>query len=109
MSNPHPDPALMWQPGQSGNPNGRPKFSARAAIRDRLSAAVGEGDDLGALARKVGDKYAEAALEGNTKQLEAFDRLIQQAEGPHVQEIHAQVEATAKVIIEGWDDEEEKA
>lgn len=109
MANQNPNVSTRYQPGQSGNVAGRPKWSVRSAARDVIGDQVPEGDDLGKLARDLADDLIASARNGDDKRVAVLRGLIAEVEGPHVQEIHAQVEATAKVIIEGWDDEEEKA
>jgi len=36
IKNPNPSPDTRWKPGQSGNPNGRPKFSILSIIKEKL-------------------------------------------------------------------------
>ena len=54
-----------WQPGQSGNPNGRPRkeSSIRAAIAELLSEPEGERDRLRALLESL---YHRATKRGDT-------------------------------------------
>ena len=54
-----------WQPGQSGNPNGRPRkeSSIRAAIAELLSEPEGDRDRLRALLESL---YHRATRRGDT-------------------------------------------
>ena len=54
-----------WQPGQSGNPNGRPRkeSSVRAAIAELLSEPEGDRDRLRALLESL---YHRATKRGDT-------------------------------------------
>lgn len=63
----------QWQPGQSGNPNGRPKSKPfREALRRAIAAA---GDDRDVL-KDVADSLVAEALSGDVQAIrELADRL----------------------------------
>lgn len=66
-----------FQPGQSGNPNGRPKkLPLTDVIREKLEAMKADGKVSNAEA--IADKLIEMALGGS---LEAMKELADRAEG----------------------------
>lgn len=60
---------MPWQPGQSGNPNGRPKKGQ--SLTEALEGALTQ-----AKRRKLARKVVELALEGNLQAIAfVFDRI----------------------------------
>lgn len=84
-------PGKPFQPGQSGNPGGRPRYSIRQYWQERLEElAPGEVDPnatTGALAKQLGELGLEAVLNKDREQLDCIRGLIAEVEGPHKQAI----------------------
>lgn len=69
-----------WQPGESGNPKGRPKGTS---ITDRLRKIV-ERDD-GKVADALAQAAAKAALKGDFR---FWNAILDRLEGPVPQRLH---------------------
>jgi hypothetical protein len=78
MANPNPSPATRIQPGTSGNPGGRPKFSATSdAMRRTL-----EGKTIPRGAGTVAEQLARAAIErARRKSDQALNTVLDRTEG----------------------------
>ena len=77
--NPDKTIAHRWQPGQSGNPGGRPKRTPLAdACRDVLALPVPGDVDGRTYAQKIAATLAEKAAEGDIR---AAQELADRAEG----------------------------
>jgi hypothetical protein len=74
MANPDPSPRTRWQPGQSGNPKGRPRTKP---LTDRLREAIEAVDDEGrSVADRIVEKWIERASGGDVMALkEMLNRL----------------------------------
>ena len=67
----NPDKPWEWKPGQSGNPNGRPKdqFSFMGILRSALAEENKSGKSVG---ERIIARYIKLALAGNGQALEAL-------------------------------------
>ena len=67
----NPDKPWEWKPGQSGNPNGRPKdqFSFMGILRSALAEENRSGKSVG---ERIIARYIKLALAGNGQALEAL-------------------------------------
>ena len=91
-----------FQPGQTGNPGGRPKGSAsiRAALRRSLAAGhESDPDGIGARAVSLAQKYLDAVDTGDRDAIEALDALITQVEGKPTEYVHRTDNSTRTVVV----------
>lgn len=67
----HPDKPWEWKPGQSGNPNGRPKdqFSFMGILRSALAEKNKAGRTVG---ERIVARYIKLGLAGNQPAIEAL-------------------------------------
>ena len=67
----NPDKPWEWKPGQSGNPNGRPKdqFSFMGILRSALAEENKSGHSVG---ERIVMRYINLALQGNQQAAEAL-------------------------------------
>ena len=87
-----------WQPGQSGNPNGRPKNpdSISACIRKILEETDSEGVTK---AQLIAKKLLALALDGDRQ---AMDMVLDRMEGRPIQALmHGSVNETTQSLLEG--------
>lgn len=66
-------PEKRWQPGQSGNPNGRPKNSVTTILKNTSKETT----------KKIANKLTDLAVEGDLK---AIDMFIDRTDGRVVQQ-----------------------
>lgn len=81
-----PPPAEhQFRPGQSGNPDGRPKgsFSIRTALRLKLQAnpVNVEGEQIGKRAAELAQSLIDASDRGEDDLVKALTALIAEVEG----------------------------
>ena len=64
----NPDKPWEWKPGQSGNPNGRPKdqFSFMGILLSALAEENKSGKSVG---ERIVRRYIKLALQGNSRRL----------------------------------------
>ena len=68
--------APRFQPGQSGNPSGRPKNVLSKALRRKLEALESDAPDARVNADVLTDKLFELAVAGNVEAMKmCFDRM----------------------------------
>ena len=67
----NPDKPWEWKPGESGNPNGRPKdqFSFMGILRSALAEKNAAGKSVG---QRLVARYIKLGLAGNPQALEAI-------------------------------------
>jgi hypothetical protein len=88
---------MAFQPGQSGNPGGRPKTKPFAdALRMELAAL---GEDQKAL-RDVAKKLITTALGDSKDSLPAIKELVDRTDGKAVQVVGGDEDAPFKVTFE---------
>lgn len=95
-----------FQPGQSGNPAGRPKGTG---LTDMLISALGEEEDGKTAGRRLVDAAVSHALRGDFR---FWDRIYDRVEGPirqqldqTIQRIAVEFEGRAS-MLEGEDEDE---
>ena len=91
----HPGQPHRWKPGQSGNPNGRPKdqFSFMGILRSALAEENKSGKSVG---ERIIARYIKLALAGNGQALEA---LVARIDGKPAQSLTLRGESTAPLHV----------
>ena len=91
----HPGQPHRWKPGQSGNPNGRPKdqFSFMGILRSALAEENKSGKSVG---ERIIARYIKLALAGNGQALEA---LVARIDGKPAQSLTLKGESDAPLHV----------
>lgn len=74
---------MAWEPGQSGNPGGRPKTKPWKDALERAMAKLDAGEPVGTTLTRIAERCAAQALEGDKDArreiAERFDGKVPQA------------------------------
>jgi len=72
-----------WQPGQSGNPSGRPRTAALShALRQKLAEFVPDDPERRTYAQKLADSLIDKAMKGDP---DTFRAIVDRVEGKPLQ------------------------
>ena len=83
---------ILWKPGQSGNPGGRPKGSG---VTDRLRTILSQGDNGKDVAEALVQAALKAAKNGDFR---FWKEIVDRVDGPVKQQIEASLVMFAKAI-----------
>ena len=106
MSGVPPPEHTRWQPGQSGNPGGRPRGSDVRAVLLRELAQGWEDDPepdpelkSGKKAREIARALVESGLVGNRDVVMSLAEVINQAQGKPQEFVAHSGDVTARTVI----------